>query len=127
MPLNRIPSQPPWDGNPFWDCGTPTTGRQPERHRKIHAPTDAEDRSILYGTVFGWTAGLLRLRQGRVEPIKANRYRETAFDPFRTSAQRMLRPSGPSSMHNYRALAVSQFQAILYDRFRYFARDDKSP
>jgi hypothetical protein len=41
------------------------SGRQPERRRKIPEPTDAEDRSILYGTVFGWTAGLLRLRQGR--------------------------------------------------------------
>src|ERR1700724_4770026 len=28
-------------------------------------PTKTEDRSILYGTVFGWTAALLRLRQGR--------------------------------------------------------------
>jgi hypothetical protein len=56
-------------------------GRQPEQHRKIPEPTDSEDRSILYGTVFGWT-GLLRLRQGRAwNQQKPNRYRETDLRP----------------------------------------------
>jgi hypothetical protein len=46
---------------------------------------DAEDRSNLYGTVFGWTAGLLRLLPGSGGTLQANRYPQTAFDPERPS------------------------------------------
>ena len=47
---------------------------------RVPAATNAEHRSIPYGTVFGWTAGLLCFLPGScVEPTKANHYR--AFTP----------------------------------------------
>jgi hypothetical protein len=86
-PPERLSAQPPRMGTHLRIKPPPATGGQPERHRKIPELREAEDRSILYGTVFGWKAGLLRLRQGRAWNRQKPTVIETAFDPQRSFAR----------------------------------------
>jgi hypothetical protein len=72
-------------GNPLRIEPPPTTGATAERHQRSPEPTDAEDRSILYGTVFG----LLRLPQGRAW----NRQKPTVIErPPSTLSGRSCQP-----------------------------------